>query len=91
MVVNYFNTSKAETEAKQCDTQCTRKEREAHLLNHGESERARERESERLVPSSVLSMVYPKNNNEREIDNFCVLYTVPVFLDRYMKCLIYLA
>lgn len=54
-------------------------------------ERASERESERLVPSSVLSMVYPKNNNEREIDNFCVLYTVPVFLDRYMKCLIYLA
>lgn len=43
MVVNYFNTSKAETEAKQCDTQCTRKEREAHLLNHGESERERER------------------------------------------------
>lgn len=62
-----------------------------HIYSIMERASERERESERLVPSSVLSMVYPKNNNEREIDNFCVLYTVSVFLDRYMKCLIYLA
>lgn len=62
-----------------------------HIYSIMERASERESESERLVPSSVLSMVYPKNNNEREIDNFCVLYTVSVFLDRYMKCLIYLA
>lgn len=35
-MVNYFNTSKAETEANNVTLKCTRKEREAHLQDHWE-------------------------------------------------------